>query len=311
VRSKIGGMTLPMGHCQSTIDAELHLPSTLASDGKLARPSFKAIPREPCRLSGFDVTPLLQRELAQRLVAAEDQISEHMIEANAVLNRIHAELYRRLSNAAVGCQRFLPSKLLQAPLVLEQGTVVGRFVVEGGLASGCEEATVPGMVVGSVAAPLGFDLAWSRRLGLSELGAIVAEHLRTNGVVGAVSGVRSVRRDEVDQVALYVKLSRASGWVFARPIMVANALALTSVTAQNNDLLAAVKSLLEGLSLPIDVVGADPLAHLLVLASNEATQAFGNTPDLKTRYQTRESELRTEAEALVDRDAIVVVVHRR
>ncbi len=311
VRSKIGGMTLPLGHCRSTIDGELDLPIKLASDGKLQRPSVKANPREPCRLSGFDVTPLLAREIGQRLAAAEDQISAHMLQASAVVHQIHEELYRRLSNATVGCHRFVPAKLLQAPLVLEQGVVVSRFMFEGGLASNCGATTVPSMLVEEATAPTGFDLAWSTRLGLGELNVAIAEHLRLRGVVGEVKRIRAVHRDDVDQLALYIQAQKANGWVFARPIIAANALALGSVTSQQPDLLDAMKTALETLSLPIDTMGAETLAHQVVLASNEATQAFGNAPELKLRYETREAELRTTIEVMLERDGLVVTVHRR
>jgi hypothetical protein len=311
VRSKLGNLVLPLGQCRTTVDVELQLLATLTSDGKLSRPLAKANLREPCRLSGFDITPILRGEIDQRLDAAQTQISDHVLQANAVLQQIHAELWRRLVEAAVGCHRFLPTKLLQAPLTLEQGVVLSRFVAEGTVVDSCNSDRAPGIVVEQLTGPAGFDLAWSTRLGFPDFGAAVAEHLKLNGVVGEVKSVRAVRRDDADQLAMYVQLPKSRGWVFARPVITANAMTLGSVTTQQPELLKAVKSALETLLLPIDTMGADTLGQRVVLVSNEATQAFGNAPELKARYQTREADLRTEPEVLVDRDALVVVVHRR
>jgi hypothetical protein len=310
-RSRLGQLVVPLGQCRTTIDVELGLPIKLSSDGKLQQPVVSAELREPCRLSGFDITPIIRREIDQRLAAAQTQISEHMGQANATLQQIHAELWQRLSNTAVGCQRFLPSKLLQAPLTVEQGVAVIRFAVQGRVTNDCEKVTRSSMFVEAVDAPVGFDLALPARLGMPELADATASHLRANGVDASVKTVRATRADDIDQLAFYVQSTKTKGWLLARPVVSGNALTLGSIASTQSKLHAAVRPALQTVAWPIDKTSAESLAHEVVVAANQATQAFGSTSDLKSRFQIREAKLETTNDVQIDRDAVVIVVHRR
>lgn len=310
-RSKLGQLVVPLGQCHTTIDTELGLPTKLSSDGKLQQLFAKAELRAPCRLTGFDITPIIRREIDQRLAAAQTQISEHMGQVNATLQQILAELWRRLSNAAVGCQRFLPNKLLQAPLTVEQDVAVARFAVQGRVTNDCESAKPSSMMVEAVATPVGFDLALPVRLGLSELAGVSAGRLQANGVDASIETVHAVRADDIDQLAFDVHSTKAKGRIFARPVVSGSALTLVSVSSKQPKLLDWVRSAFETVALPLDKSSAESLAHEVVVVANEATQAFGSTPDLRSRFQIRDAKLETAHEVQIDRDAVVVVVHRR
>jgi hypothetical protein len=310
-RSKLGKIVLPLGHCRTNVDVELSLVSKLAADGKLQRPTTKANLREPCRLSGFDVTTFLQREIERRLAVADAPIDAHRERANALVAEIHRGLFQRLATPASGCLRFIPETLHQAPLVEQSGVALVRLEVEGTLANSCSLPPPASIVVEQPRTTNGFDLAWSQRVTLAGLCEQLSQRFVTHGFKGACSEIRAVRLDGIDQLALLIRVAKGQAWIIAQPIIRENKLVLDRMKSQNTRLFASVEPILAELALPVDTIAVESMARQLIQESNAAAQVFAQSLDLKERYATHESDLRTASEVLVDRDAVIVVVHRR
>jgi hypothetical protein len=311
VRSKFGSLVMPLGRCRSTLDVEVDLLTKLAPDGKLGRPTVKTNLREPCRLSGFDVTPIIEGEIARRLSAAEPQIAEHLARANQQIANIHHELFRSLSSHAAGCVRFMPEKLQQSPITEEQGVAVARLVVDGTIANRCEPAVPQSPVVETLSGPATFDLGWPRRIGMADLGQVLTQRFAANGLKGVGVQVRAVRLDDVDQLALHLRLLKREGWLFARPEIRSQRVVLGSIASKDQELLKAARATLDSVAIPIDTLAIDLLAQKLVATSNAISIVFGSSPTLKEPLQIRPSAVHSSFELLLDRDALVVVVHRR
>ena len=311
VKSRLGKMLLQLGRCHTTVDVELDVPLRLANDGTLPEPTTRATLRTPCRLSGFDVTPFLRYEIDQRLSDARDQISRHMGQANEMLKQAQTELRRHLAQASVGCVRLLPVKFMQGPITVDNGVVLDKIVAVGDLTSDCRTNLEASPRVEQLFGSAEFDLAWPSRLPLAQLRDLLAQRFTEKKVSGQLTEIRAVRLDESDQLAIYCEMPNARGWVFARPAVVGNTLALRSVTAQRPELLRVVAPVLESLAMPIDTTSSEILANQVLAAANEAGQGIGATPNLKARYAIREADLRTVIEPLLDREALIVVVRRR
>jgi hypothetical protein len=310
-RSRLGPILVRLGQCRSSVDFELESTTALGADGKLPHPTGRATVRVPCRLSGFDVTPIVEREIHQRLATMQEQITERVSGANAFVSEIHEGLFRRLSTLGSGCLHFIPEKLRQSPVVEEQGAAVVRLAVRGLVVERCgEPVALPVIAVEATDASPRFELSWPRRIAFTELGARLTQILVEAGQPDVKVEVRSVRQGDVSRAALLIRAPKHHGTVYASPQWSDLGITLVDFRSKDARLLAFVRPLLEKLKLPVDFGAFDALVQEVVATTHELTPILGQSAALKERYLVQSSELRASVEVQLEQDALVVVARR-
>lgn len=311
VRSRLGSFVVPVGQCQPIVDVDISALPKLNPDGTLPQPTAKAQLRTPCRLSGLDATPFLQREVEQQLSKAEGLARKQLDKFNSVAAAVLRDTLSRFSNHVAGCLRFLPSRIKQGRPTNVANVAVLRFVVEGQLRTNCELPPTTGVVVDGTTEDYAFDLAWQRQIPWSDLASLLSRQVEGSEFGGTVSAIRSVQRDGADRIAIFVRNARQQGWVFSQPQLVEGMVRLTNLEATDVEFLVDVRPALEAFSLPVDAVAVEALGRQVVSTSNALTQVLGPATRLQQQYRIDDADLRTVGELKLSPNALLVIMHRQ
>lgn len=306
VRTSFGNLSGRLGRCRAIVAVDVDMSLRFSPEGKLSPPETTAAVREPCSLSGFNVTPILERELEQRLADARALAQKHLDEFNLELAKVSQEATRRIAQPVSGCLRFVPDKILQGPVETDGSVASIWLALSGKVAEDCAANEKPRLAFESVDPAPRFEFASSLRIPMSEFRAGLARHLDGANDRIELLAVRARRLDGKDLLALKVRKRQRSAWILTRPEIRTDLLTLTVEQAKSTPLHAAIKQRLETFTWQFDPRAADALSARLNAMAREYSVLLGAPTELRDRRLTV-LESKTTSGATLASDAILVI----
>ena len=286
VRRRIGPIDLNLGHCNPNVLASAKVFTTLGPNLTVQAPEISLKLTEPCHLSGFDVTGIVETEIDKQKPHIERQIREQMSVVVPLLKAQVLSFEQNLAANELGCARFLTERILQAPLS-EQGDVLSTSIaLQGQMTQDCGTITQKPLDVVQTKAPLRFDVNEPSRITWQALLRDLDPLFQQTGVGNAPLQMRSAKTPAGERVALGIS-GKASGWVFLEPRVESSRLLFVVREAENAALRKRVTEVLAQFALPIDL--AQVKNHALALAERARRLSFverSNVVGAATRLET-------------------------
>ncbi|MGE5783327.1 MAG: hypothetical protein ACM3ZE_02000, partial [Myxococcales bacterium] len=309
--SKLGGFGARLGRCRATVDVSVEQPLQLSPTGTLSPPSSRARVREPCRVGGFDLGPMIQLEVDRRLAQAQTQADQYLPQLNERLAQVYADLSERVAQPGPACTRFLPERVVQSPVFEREGVAATWLSLEGTTSGRCDSAASRRLVVTTIGGPPQFDLSWSTRIPLADLAGAIQQQFAASGSNFTVLKVASVRVDTLEQLAIQIRSSKRPVWIYASPVARDGRVTLRNLHTKDARLLATVGPSLESVSLPIDTLPLELLSSRMIELVNGTSFVVGSDGDVAIPYQLNASALTGTTEVLLDPDSLLIVLRRR
>jgi hypothetical protein len=311
VKSRLGPIELNLGHCGPEVNAKVTLPTRLQDDLSLPAPNLSLELKQPCRLSGFDVTALLTQELQKQQARGEKELRAGVRRASKILSTQAQGLGEVLDATDPVCPRFLPRQIVQSPLEERASVLSASLSLRGTLVSSCAAPPPITLSVEHSKRRLPFVLVESRLVVWETLSRELGPILKAHGLEAEPHRWSSAVTPRGERLALGLRGEKSSGWVFLTAVVQNGTLRLLAEHSDNPELLRALQSLLVGLTVPCDVTRAESLAKKLFTQTSQRSQVHLKEPELRRRLVLEVEALETAVDTAIVPEGVRLLVQVR
>jgi hypothetical protein len=311
VHRKLGPIELDLGHCSPTVVADAKINPWLTPDASINRPALGLELREPCRLSGIDVSEYIEQELAKQRKHIEHLIQEQVEILPLFLSTRIAELERPLDETDARCPRLDVDQVLQSPIKESSGVYSASLSAKGKLTHLCGNLPNERPHVERVNERPAFDIAERLSIDLATLSRAIDPILSQHALSNAPIQLRAVRTPAGDRLALGITGSTQSGWAFAQVTVKNQDLRITIESSDNPAMLSQTQIALSELRVPLDLGSLTKHAKQLFASAQGMSQVMVKDANLRDALSLKEERLETSTSVQIEPEGVSVWLHRR
>jgi hypothetical protein len=311
VKSRLGPLSLNLGHCEPEIVAKAQFPTQLRQDLRLKEPDLTLELTSACRLSGFDVSDLLHQELGKQQKRAKREINEGVERAARILEKQIQKTTANLDANDSSCPRFSPVQLVQSPVEESNGVFSLSLNLRGSIVHGCALEAPELKTVVHERQRLPFDVVESTLIDWVTLSRELDPILRQHGLEVTPHQLLSVATPSGDRIALGVSGEKTNGWVFLTAQVQNGMLRLVALESDNPPLREQLQSLLVGFTLPVDVNPLVNLGKRLFTQTTQYSVVQVNDPSLASKLTLTVDELETAIVTEIVSEGVALRIHLR
>jgi hypothetical protein len=309
VKGTLGPFKLHYGRCRPTVLVEAVFPTSLGPELYVPEPSLKTKLEQGCHLAGFDVNPILERELESHRQRAERTLREQLKRSHRLLTERAHELQEDLETTRTVCPHLTLQKLVQSPLIEVDGVLSTSLGVRGIIVNDCGKPPNEPTAVERRDERLRFDLAEQTLFDWSTLLRFIDPILSQHGLLRQPAQLRSANTPQGERIALGISGDKLNGWVFLSTRVEDNHVRFVAREADDPDLLKQIGKLIATVALPVDVTTTERHATQLLQKSIALSRLELSRPELKAKLAITRERLQTSLDTQLTPQGVMLSIH--
>jgi hypothetical protein len=311
VKSRLGPISLNLGHCEPEVVAKAQILTQLRQDLRLNEPELTLELLAPCRLAGFDVSDLIHQELSKQQKRAKHELHEGVIRASRILEKQIQRTTANLDPNDPSCPRFFPVTLVQSPVEESGGVFSLSLNLRGSIVHRCELEAPALKAVEHAGKRLPFDVVESTLIDWATLSRELDPILRQHGLEVPPHQLVSAVTPKGERIALGISGQKTNGWVFLTAQVQNGMLRLVAMESDNAPLQNQLQSLLVGFTLPVNVKPLETVGKQLFSQTTQYSIVQVNEKSLASKLALSLDDLETAIVTEIVPEGVALRIHLR